>query len=93
MSSGPRLLGALLPPISCLLQADDEKLGGVHMAAVSQILSFATSSPTAFKEAASLMNQEHKDLMESSIRQAVADKGKANTQASTSKPQIALRSF
>ncbi|KAG8730584.1 hypothetical protein FRC10_002585, partial [Ceratobasidium sp. 414] len=87
-----RVLGALLPPISGLL-GSGEKSGSIHAAAVSQVLSFATLSPAAFKEAAGLMNQTQRDLMEGSIRQAVADRGKSGTQALTSKPQIALRSF
>ncbi|KAG8726819.1 hypothetical protein FRC10_006693, partial [Ceratobasidium sp. 414] len=68
-----------------------EKFGSIHTAAVSQVLSFATASPAAFKEAAGLMNQAQRDLMESSIRQAVADRGKSGTQPLTGKPQIALR--
>ncbi|KAG8714844.1 hypothetical protein FRC11_006860 [Ceratobasidium sp. 423] len=93
MFSGPRILGALMPPITCLLQAGDEKQGNLHKAAVTQLLAFASTAPAAFKEAANLMNQEQREMMESSIRQAVADQSKGNVQAAASKPSIALRSF
>ncbi|KAG8693490.1 hypothetical protein FRC08_009084 [Ceratobasidium sp. 394] len=88
-----RVLGALLPPISGLLGGGGEKSSLIHAAAVSQILSFASLSPAAFKEAAGLMNQVQRDLMESSIRQAVVNRGNSAMQTLTSKPQIALRSF
>jgi hypothetical protein len=82
-----------MPPITCLLQANDEKHGSAHKAAVAQLLAFASTAPAAFKEAASLMNQEQREVMETSIRQAVVDQSKGNVQASTNKPSIALRSF
>ncbi|KAG8716699.1 hypothetical protein FRC08_008984 [Ceratobasidium sp. 394] len=88
-----RVLGALLPPISGLLGGGGEKSSLIHAAAVSQILSFASLSPAAFKEAAGLMNQVQRDLMENSIRQAVVNRGNSAMQTLTSKPQIALRSF
>ncbi|CAE6439107.1 unnamed protein product [Rhizoctonia solani] len=88
-----RVLGALMPPITCLLQVGDEKHGNLHKTAVTQLLAFASIAPAAFKEAASLMNQEQREIMESSIRQAVADQSKGNVQAAASKPSIALRSF
>ncbi|ELU42761.1 HEAT repeat protein [Rhizoctonia solani AG-1 IA] len=93
MISGPRVLGALMPPITCLLQAGEDKDGNLHRAAVSQLLTFASTAPTAFKEAAGLMKQEQRETMEASIRQAVVEQSKGNVQAATSKPSIALRSF
>ncbi|CAE6356393.1 unnamed protein product [Rhizoctonia solani] len=89
----PRILGALMPPITCLLQASDEKHGSLHKAAVAQLLAFASTAPAAFKETAGLMNQEQREVMEASIRQAVADQSRGNVQAATNKPSIALRSF
>ncbi|KAF8679927.1 Clathrin-coated vesicle protein [Rhizoctonia solani] len=89
----PRVLGALMPPITCLLQAGEDKDGNLHRAAVSQLLTFASTAPTAFKEAAGLMKQEQRETMEASIRQAVVEQSKGNVQAATSKPSIALRSF
>ncbi|KAJ1300539.1 hypothetical protein OPQ81_002194 [Rhizoctonia solani] len=89
----PRVLGALMPPITSLLQSGDEKHGSLHKASVTQLLAFASVAPAAFKEAANLMNQEQREIMEASIRQAVADQNKGNVQAATSKPSIALRSF
>ncbi|GAB1525330.1 hypothetical protein RhiTH_008488 [Rhizoctonia solani] len=89
----PRVLGALMPPITCLLQAGEDKDENLHRAAVSQLLTFASTAPTAFKEAAGLMKQEQRETMEASIRQAVVEQSKGNVQAATSKPSIALRSF
>ncbi|CUA76458.1 hypothetical protein RSOLAG22IIIB_12301 [Rhizoctonia solani] len=89
----PRVLGALMPPITSLLQTGDEETGNIHKVAVMQLLAFASTAPTAFKEAAGRMNQEQRELMEASIRQAVADQSKGNVQAATNKPSIALRSF
>ncbi|KAF8761979.1 Clathrin-coated vesicle protein [Rhizoctonia solani] len=72
----PRVLGALMPPITCLLQAGEDKDGNLHRAAVSQLLTFASTAPTAFKEAAGLMKQEQRETMEASIRQAVVEQSK-----------------
>jgi hypothetical protein len=84
-------LGALLPPIACLLS--DDKPHDVHAAVVSQLLSFATAAPGSFKEAVGLMHQEQKDRIEVSVRQAVADRYKVSAQDAAVKPQITLRSF
>ncbi|CAE6397949.1 unnamed protein product [Rhizoctonia solani] len=89
----PRVLGALMPPITSLLQAGDDKQGSLHKVAVTQLLAFASVAPSAFKEATNLMNQEQREIMEASIRQAVVDQSKGNVQAAISKPSIALRSF
>ncbi|KAG8721134.1 hypothetical protein FRC09_008363 [Ceratobasidium sp. 395] len=88
-----RMFGALMPPISSLLGGGDGGTSPMHVAAISQILSFATLSPAAFRECASLMKQDQRDLMETSIRQAVAEREKSTAHTSTSKPQIALRAF
>ncbi|QRV99686.1 HEAT repeat protein [Ceratobasidium sp. AG-Ba] len=89
----PRVLGALLPPIVCSLQNESDKTGPVHVAAVKQVLSFATSAPAAFKEVTGLMGQGQRAIMEKSLRQAIGDKGASDTPVLASKPQIALRSF
>ncbi|CAE7204243.1 unnamed protein product [Rhizoctonia solani] len=92
-SNRPRVLGALVPPIVSLLEIGDEKHGNLHRVAVTQLLAFASTAPAAFKEAASRMNQEQREVMEASIRQAVTDQSRGNVQTATSKPSIALRSF
>jgi HEAT repeat-containing protein 5 len=62
---------------------------------VKQLLTYATTSPVAFKEATAKLEVETRELLEVSIRKAVGGSGagaQAQSQAAT-KPQISLRSF
>ena len=63
----------------------------VRSQTATQLLSYATSSPVAFKEAASKLDQSIRDLLEQSIRRAIGSN--ASAASATAKPQISLRSF
>ena len=63
----------------------------VRSQTATQLLSYATSSPVAFKEAASKLDQSQCDLLEQSIRRAIGSN--ASTASASTKPQISLRSF
>ncbi|KAF9069763.1 clathrin-coated vesicle protein [Rhodocollybia butyracea] len=78
-----RLLGVLLPTISLLLASSSQSSSPPPVVAqsIKQLLSYATTSPAAFKEAASKLDVPTRELLESSIRKAVGG------------PQISLRSF
>jgi len=89
---GTRALCILLPTMSLLLSNQQPSATDpVRSQTATQLLSYATSSPAAFKEAASKLDQSKRDLLEQSIRRAIGSNASA---ASTStKPQISLRSF
>ncbi|KAF8630901.1 hypothetical protein AX17_005259 [Amanita inopinata Kibby_2008] len=86
-----RALGVLLPTMSLLLSNAQSSTESVRSQTVTQLLSFATSSPSAFKEAAAKLDQPTRELLEQSIRRAVG--GSAAAASAASKPQISLRSF
>lgn len=85
---GARMLGILLPTISLLLS---NQTSAVSTQTVGQLLSYATSSPEAFKEAAAKLDVSTKELLEQSIRRAMGSSSSGAAQAV--KPQISLRSF
>ncbi|CAA7266119.1 unnamed protein product [Cyclocybe aegerita] len=90
-----RLLGILLPTISLLLSSTtplQPTAASVTNQTVTQLLSFATTSPQAFKEAAEKLDASTRELLEQSIRRAVGGAAPSAAQAAT-KPQISLRSF
>lgn len=92
-STGVRLLGVLLPTISLLLNHSQSSApSSLHTQSVAQLLSFATSSPTSFKEAAGKLDSATRELLEQSVRSAVGGTTSASG-SSSGKPQISLRSF
>lgn len=86
------MFGILLPTISLFLSPSKASSSTFHVSAVSHLLSLATASPVAFKEAAAKLDREVRDTLETSIRQAV-EGNKPISQSYTAKPQISLRSF
>ncbi|KAF8630604.1 hypothetical protein AX15_002831 [Amanita polypyramis BW_CC] len=87
-----RALYVLLPTMSLLLSNQQQSsTEPVKSQTIAQLLSYATSSPVAFKEAAAKLDQSMRDLLEQSIRRAIG--GNASTNSATTKPQISLRSF
>ncbi|KAL0960465.1 hypothetical protein HGRIS_005508 [Hohenbuehelia grisea] len=88
-----RLLGIFLPTIALMLSGGESQTPPpLYTQSVGQLLSFATASPTAFKEAAGKLDAPIRELLERSIRKAIG--GAAGVGApSTAKPQISLRSF
>lgn len=62
----------------------------MHTQAVRQLLALAAMSPSAFKEATGKLEQQMRDILETSVRQAVGGRGPATD---APKPQISLRSF
>ncbi|KAH7905717.1 armadillo-type protein [Hygrophoropsis aurantiaca] len=86
-----RTLGVIVPTITLLLRPAQMSLSPVHKNAVSQLLSFASSSPESFREATIRLDSTTRDLLEVSIRRTV--EGHAITNQPTTKPQISLRSF
>ena len=104
-SLGPRLLGVLLPTISLLLSNNPSPpppttpttVASITTQTIAQLLSFATTSPSAFKEAAGKLDTNTRELLEHSIRRAVSGAsaggfGGGGT-GQVVKPQISLRSF
>ena len=58
----------------------------------AQLFCFATTSPSAFKEAAGKLAAGTRELLEYSIRRAMAGGGDGGT-GQVVKPQISLRSY
>lgn len=90
MYTGPRALGVLMPPMILLLDPGRTPPSAFHAQSVAQLLSFAASSPTAFKEATSKLDPQMRESLESSVRQALGNKALTSE---APKPQISLRSF
>ena len=90
--TGSRVLGVLLPTIVLLLDPAKTTPSATHTLAVTQLLSFATTSPAAFKEATGKMDTAAKEALELSVRQALGANA-ANASQPAAKPQISLRSF
>ncbi|KAF8904140.1 clathrin-coated vesicle protein [Gymnopilus junonius] len=91
----PRLLGVLLPTISLLLASTAPSqpiAAAITTQTISQLLSFATTSPAAFKDALSKLDAPMRELLELCIRRAVGGTT-SNANQPAAKPQISLRSF
>ncbi|KAF7309872.1 Clathrin-coated vesicle protein [Mycena indigotica] len=86
-----RLLGVFLPTITLLLSNPQAAATAVTTQSIRELLTYATSSPAAFKEAAGKLEPPIRDLLEQSVRRAVGSINTATSQ--TTKPQISLRSF
>jgi len=91
-TTGIRLLGILLPTVSLVLDPTCTPPSALHTQGVTQMLSYATSSPAAFKEATAKLTPAMRETLETSIRQAVGNRNTTQGQQAT-KPQISLRSF
>ncbi|KAF9474335.1 clathrin-coated vesicle protein [Pholiota conissans] len=90
-----RLLGVFLPTISLLLAntAPSQPIAAATTSqTIAQLLSFATTSPSAFKEAAGKLDAPTRELLELCIRRTVGG-GAGGAAHSAVKPQISLRSF
>lgn len=88
------MLGVLLPTISLLLSSTTPSqpvAASLTSQTIAQLLSFATTSSSAFKEAAGKLDSHNRELLELSIRRAVG--GPTSGTAQSAKPQISLRSF
>ncbi|KDR82328.1 hypothetical protein GALMADRAFT_237575 [Galerina marginata CBS 339.88] len=91
----PRLLGVFLPTISLLLantQPSQPVAASITTQTVSQLLSFATTSPVSFKDALGKLDAPTRELLELCIRRAVGGSAAGASQMAA-KPQISLRSF
>ncbi|KAF9444651.1 clathrin-coated vesicle protein [Macrolepiota fuliginosa MF-IS2] len=88
----PQLLAVLLPTLCLLLSKGPSGTSpSITPQIVAQILSYATTSPAAFKAAADKLEPPIRELLETSVRKAV---GSTTTTTQTAvKPQISLRSF
>lgn len=84
------MLGVLLPTMTMLLDLTATPPPALHTQTIGQILTFATSSPVAFKEATTKLNPDTKEVLETSVRQALGGNKTANE---SHKPQISLRAF
>ncbi|KAI0054064.1 clathrin-coated vesicle protein [Auriscalpium vulgare] len=87
-----RVLGILLPTMTLLLDPDQSSSSPLHTQTLTQLLSFASQSPAAFKEATGKLDQATKERLEGSVRIALSARQSAAAQLHA-KPQISLRSF
>lgn len=90
---GTRILGVFLPTIVLLLRPSEASPSAIHAQSVSQLLYFATTSPTAFKDATGKLDPPARELLEQSVRKAVGNATLNSGGQNTPKPQISLRSF
>ncbi|KAH9948465.1 ARM repeat-containing protein [Amylocystis lapponica] len=85
-----RSLGILMPATILLLDPSRQSPTPIHSQSVTQLLSFAAASPSAFKEATAKLGVSMRESLEGSVRQALGNKGPTSE---APKPQISLRSF
>ncbi|EJD52751.1 ARM repeat-containing protein [Auricularia subglabra TFB-10046 SS5] len=85
-------LAVLLPVQVMLLDPARSPPSQLHVNAVAQLLSFATTTPVAFKEATAKLHAPIREKLETSVRQAIGG-ASAGQSAQSAKPQISLRSF
>ncbi|KAH7108306.1 ARM repeat-containing protein [Auriculariales sp. MPI-PUGE-AT-0066] len=85
-------LAVFLPVEVMLLDPTRQPLSILHVHAVAQLLTFATTTPVAFKEAAAKLDQPVREKLETSVRQAIAGNASAPSSQSA-KPQISLKAF
>lgn len=82
------MLAVVLPSTILLLNPASPL---IYTAAVTQILSFATTDPERFKDVTSMLQSDLMRLMEDSVKQALGSrKGSIDSKI---KPQISLRTF
>ncbi|KAI0668842.1 ARM repeat-containing protein [Trametes maxima] len=86
----PRALGVIMPVHILFLNPSRQPPTVLHSLSTTQLLSLAASSPAAFKDATARLEPPAREILETSVRQALG--GKATT-AEPAKPQISLRSF
>lgn len=91
MSTGARALAVLLPTETLLLDAGRIPPTHLHVQAIAQLLTFATTAPGPFKEATAKLDAPVRDKLEAAIRQAIGARASAN--AGAAKPQISLKAF
>jgi len=101
------MLGVFLPTISLLLSPSPSPpsstattaqatAAAVTTQTVAQLLAFASTSPSAFKEAIAKLDEGTRELLELSIRRAVGASGASGGAAGSAgavKPQISLKAF
>lgn len=79
-----------MPVLILFLNPTRQPPTALHTQSVTQLLSLAAASPTAFKDATARLEPPVRETLETSVRQALG--GKA-TSAEPARPQISLRSF
>lgn len=90
-SAEARLLGILLPTMALLLDPNQAPPSALHTQTIAQVLTFATASAQAFKDATAKLPADAREVLEASVRQALG--GSRQAGGESHKPQISLRSF
>lgn len=90
---GQGALGVILPTLALLLDPSRTSPSPVHAQSISIILGFATSSPGPFKDVVDNLDNASREVIETSIRQALSARQQATTSHVASKPQISLKAF
>ncbi|KAI0742742.1 clathrin-coated vesicle protein [Daedaleopsis nitida] len=85
----PRALGVIMPVLILFLDPARQPALPLHTLGVTQLLSLAAASPTAFKDATGRLEPSTRETLETSVRQALGSKGPV----AEVRPQISLRSF
>ncbi|CEH18868.1 Uncharacterized conserved protein [Ceraceosorus bombacis] len=92
-----RVFSIVMPTFILLLSPDEPK--ALHDVAVAQLLAFATQAGPAFKEVTATLAADHRTVLETSIRNALAASATAGAKSShpaapqRTEAKIALRSF
>jgi HEAT repeat-containing protein 5 len=87
---GTRVLCVLLPTMTLLL-SDTQSV--IVSQTIKQLLNFAASAPAAFKDATAQLDPSAREVLEQSLRKAVAGSAPQAPVQPVLKPQISLRSF
>ena len=93
-NTGSLALAVLLPTVAVLLDPTQSPLNPAHEKSISLVLGWATAIPVAFKEVMEKLDQGVREVLEGSIRLAVAGgPGQTSATQPTAKKQISLKAF
>ena len=76
---GPRLLAVLLPTMTMTLEPSAAQPSALHTLTIRDVLAFAAAAPLAFKEATGKLGAETREVLESSVRQALGGERQQET--------------
>ncbi|EPQ55802.1 ARM repeat-containing protein [Gloeophyllum trabeum ATCC 11539] len=85
------VLGILLPTLALLLDSTSSP-PPLHSLCISQLLSYASSYPAAFKATTAKLDVHKREALEESLRQSLAPRA-SGVDSASQRPQISLRAF
>ncbi|KAG8826091.1 hypothetical protein FRC17_008413 [Serendipita sp. 399] len=92
-SSRQAVLAVLLPTLALLLDPSRSPPSSLHVQAIPIVLTFASASPGPFKEVTDGLDPGAREILETSVRQAVTGRQQQSASQPSTKRQISLKAF